>query len=613
MSFAQLLNFNGPSGFNVSNVTISGSGAKLSLIDNPEQVFSQDFSSSSGFTFNSSLAEFTGGLVRQKDQRETGSVIGATYTSSKSLNWSNDGSLTSTDIGTPVLSGGKIQCRGGNHGLRYDNAAIGSVAGSLAIKAKVTPQYSGTPATDCCLFELANPSSNNDRIVFHHRTTGGTVAATVYNSSGSIVQNVQAMGSAWSPVSGTTYEMLFVVEASTGIVRLFIDGALKGSTSSATTFTRGTSATRLYVGAGTLIINANADFDDVVLFNETHHLSVYTAGYTVPELIYSASKVDGPAFSYTGVGTIQSVDDGSVVEVGSPRYIFAGFYWDGSDWVFSNGSYSQANDFATILLHLDEFVASGGTLPWSIVFTDSNTQSSVNSFSIEVTGQKYTLDGYVENIQAVEASSLISYEDERTTPTDTNIKIILSDDGVLKYHNGTSWVNSNGTYAQSNTVAELAANIASLDLGENSLVYMRWVFNTTDIQASPTLESATLTYEFGAIENIPDLVLVYGYVRDIAGAPISGATVAISLSQNSDEYIEASENIILNGGITVATNSDGYFSTNLIRTSELPDGLEYVVTINKGDTLLSKDNGSSISFTIPDVIETLDITSRLPG
>jgi hypothetical protein len=95
--------------------------------------------------------------------------------------------------------------------------------------------------------------------------------------------------------------------------------------------------------------------------------SLYNQGASLTEIqmlssaLYLGSKVDLPAFSYTGIGTIQAVETSSVSEVGTPRYIIGGKYYNGSAWVNSNGSYAQANPFATVVANLTSLVVTGAT------------------------------------------------------------------------------------------------------------------------------------------------------------------------------------------------------------------------------------------------------------
>jgi hypothetical protein len=612
MSALQTYPFNNSADYNKTNVEVTGSQVNLLLTENPGQVFSQEFNDDTGFTYDNTKAEFTGGLVRQKDQRPTDGVLGATYTSSKDLNWSTAGSLVGTDIGTPVLSGGKLQCfGGGNNAVRYENADIGASGNVGAIRIQYTPQYSGTPAANYNIFEFAPTSGNADRMLVLHSASGGTLRLTAYTSAGTVKYTAVAFGAAWSPVAGTEYELELNWDTIAGQVRLFVNGVLQGSMA-VSSYARGNAATRLYIGAGTVYTATDAAFNDVLLFSTVQHTSGYTAGYSVPEYSFLANKVDGPNFTYTGVGTVLSVDDGSTIETGSPRYIIGGQYWNGSAWVASNGSYAQANSFAVALDNFTEFdTGGGGVLPWSVVFDNSNTQSSVDEFSVEVTGEKYFAIGHLEPVSPIPSQAVLDYTQTTEVNGSTQVKVALKIDGVLKYWNGSAWVNSNGTEAQSNNVVDFNAGLDALELGSNSEILIRWILITSSNTDTPSLSESTVEYDFGAIASEAATCLVYGYVRDLANNPLSGATVKFTLNQKTGVYAEANHNII-DKAVTVTTDVNGYFESPLIRSSEFEDEVEYQVKIT-GPGLNTRQTaaGAVLSFSVPDA-ETKDITDLLP-
>lgn len=615
MSVSVVYPFNNTADYNKTLTEVVGGAAKLALVANPGQVFAEDFADDTGFTYDNTKAEFVAGILRQKDQRPANAVLAATYTSFKNLNWSTSGSLVATDIGTPSILSGKLQCLGGgNNAVRYESADIGASGNVGALRLKYTPNYSGTPATNYTIFEFAPVSGNNDRMLLLHSASGGTLRLTAYTSVGTVKYSAVAFGAAWSPVAGTEYELELNWDTLAGIVRLFVNGVLQGSMT-VSSYARGSDADRLYIGAGTVYTAADAEFNDVMLFSTAQHTANYTPGYTVPETIYFGSKVDGPNFSYSGVGTVLSVDDGSVVEVGLPRFIVGLQYWNGSAWVVSNGTYAQANDFATALANFPTFnTGGGGILPWSVVFTDSNALSSVDEFDVEVTGQKYPALGYLEPVAALNVKELVSYLQSQTTPANTSVKVILKIDGVLKYWNGTAWVTSDGTGAQANTAADVQTNLSSLVLGVNSTIYVRWVLESSVITSTPLLEEATVEYEFGAIEVDPLTCIVHGYYKDIANQAVAGATVLFALvKQETTEYSEAQNNII-EKSVSVLTDVNGYFATPLIRSSEYQNGGKYKVTITKAADSLSTavdSGGSDLEFLVPDA-ETKDITDLLP-
>ena len=149
--------FDNPANFNLVRTALENGVGKLQLVDNPGQVFEQDFSDSSGFTFDSDLVEFVSGQAEQKDQTPANSQVAATYNSSLDLSWSKDGSLAHTKVGSPVLDAGKLSTPAGNNAVTYTNAAISSLGQTGTVKFKFTPQYSGSPSANTNIFQLDLP------------------------------------------------------------------------------------------------------------------------------------------------------------------------------------------------------------------------------------------------------------------------------------------------------------------------------------------------------------------------------------------------------------------------------------------------------------------------
>src|SRR5678816_73405 len=72
--------------FDEDLVEFSSGSAKLKLAES-EDSYSQSFASDTDFEYDSALAEFVGGLLRQKDQRPANALLGASYSSSVDASW----------------------------------------------------------------------------------------------------------------------------------------------------------------------------------------------------------------------------------------------------------------------------------------------------------------------------------------------------------------------------------------------------------------------------------------------------------------------------------------------------------------------------------------------
>jgi hypothetical protein len=525
-----LINYDSPTGFsfNSSLIEFINSKAKLKLQPNPGQIFSQSFSSDSGFTYDNTKAEFTAGLVRQKDQRPANSVLGATFTSNKDLNWITSGVSGLTEIGSPVLNTGKVECHGPSTiALRYENANIGAIGDTGTLKLKYTPNYSGTPAVSVNIFELAATSGNAGKIYLFHSATGGSLRVTAYNSAGTVIYNNAVLGGAFNPVAGTEYEIELVWDlAVAGLMRCFIDGNLIGS-APAIAFNRGTTANRLLVGAGSIVVNANGAFNDVILFSNAQHTASYTPGYSINETIYVGTSVALPNFTYTGVGTIQSVQSATITESGSPRYIIGGKYWDGTAWVNSNGTYAQASSSAAAIANLTSLVVTGaGIVPVSVVFGESNVQSSVDLISVELTGQIYpTSNPTILTTTGNGQQDIQDFIEEAVKTGSDEIKYTFVYSGKDYYVSGGVLVESNGTYAQASTAAQIIAALP-LNIDPDASVAIRSFLHSETGQSTPELESVTISYSPYFFPISTGECLVYGHILD-GLEPVNEARVQI--------------------------------------------------------------------------------------
>lgn len=606
---AQIYPFDNPANYNLNNVQVTGGVAKLGLVDKPSQVFANTIDDDTGFTYDSLLAEFTGGVVRQKDQTPTGSVLATTYAISTALDWNKNGSVTGTSVGAPTIVSGKLVCTG-LQGVYYESDSATIESHKFTYK----PNYTGAPPANVNLLSIENGTNTNDRFHLTNSPSGSNLRLTLYDGTGGVVIGVATTVAAWSPTAGVTYEFEVVIDSVAGTVRVFVDGSLLG-TNTPGAWSRTVAANRFYIGAHpTFYSRAEGSFDDYIYFTNAQHTASYTPGYTLPIYLYSTSKVDGPNFAYTGLGDIVSLDTGSVSESGFPKYILGGKYWDGAAWSVSSGVYAQANDFATALANFAtlDLSGGGGLISWSVVFPNSNSQSQTDSLSLEITGQQYALEGYLEPTQAIHSQDILTYAQDQTEPVNTESRVTLLIDGTLTYWDGAAWSTSDGTKVQTNTPSEISGNLNSLVIGTNSTILIRWHLYTTDSAVTPELESSTISYDFGALETSLVTCLVHGYYKDVAGKAVSGVSVVFSLSKDSGVYQEANSNIVENE-VTTTTDATGYFEQALVRSSEYTEGGTYKVKLTKSGTTVSKNAaGTELSFLVPDA-DFKDITELLPS
>lgn len=211
----------------------------------------------------------------------------------------------------------------------------------------------------------------------------------------------------------------------------------------------------------------------------------------------------------------------------------------------------------------------------------------------------------VLNNSGVTADALDDFEETTATkPTDTSIKYVINVSGVDKYWDGSAWSNSDGTVAQSNTVAEITTNKAALDLSTGATIKIKAFLTSDDGDARPELETVTVSYNFFNTQPQPATCTVWGFYRDVAGNGVASATVTIEIKRSSKQYREA-DDAIIEKKVTLTTDSNGRFESDLVRSSSYETGGTYILKIKKtADSLeTSRLSTQGIEFTVPDAVD----------
>lgn len=582
MSLSQIIRYDNPTNFSydTTKIEIVDGKAKLKLIPNPGQVFTQDFSSDSGFIYDSTKSEFSAGQLRQKDQRPADSLFAAKLSVSTSVNWSTVVTPTTTIIGAPLINNGKLDCLGyANNGVRYEETSIGSLGNSGTIRFKFTPAYNGGPSQQINIVELSPPSGHAGRIILHHTPSGATLRMTTYNNLGQIIHTAAQVGaSAWLPTSGQEYEFAIVIDTSNGAIRLYIDGTFWGQPS-AFAYDRGTAATRLNIGAGQVYSLANGSYRDLIVYTASLYSSSYAPGYDLPDASYLANTVELPAFTYTGVGTIIAVESSNIVESGNPRYIVAGLYWNGSTWTASNGTYSQANTSAQVVANLTSLNVSGAeNVPVSVVFTDTNTQGVVDLVSVTLTGQIYPTDNPSITHSGILMDDLVDFIATLEAPSGTSIKGSLVAGNTPMFFDGNQWTPSSG-YIQTNTVDEIQANKDSFDLSQGYNLKVKIYLHSDTGLSTPNISQIQIDYDFYALRPAgPNRCILYGWTRDILGLNIASAKLHI---QPKEAFFH-SGTLVIPAKKTIVSDSDGYLEGEVIETETVNKQVDITVEYPSG-------------------------------
>lgn len=563
MALSQTITYDSPGNFTFdsSTIEIAGGLAQLKLTYSAITPFSEDFADDTDFTYNTSTAEFSGGQVQQKDQTPTNATFGATFTTDKNGNW-GDGSLTTTLLGSAAISGGKLVCTtSGADGLSVPGIGNAAFTQTGCIRFKITPNYSGAPGANNYLF--STQGGNNGMYLRHN--SSGSLTLVVKNSSGESIINT-TLGT-WLPTAAQEYEFELNFDWAAGATRLFIDGIQNGSTV-ATVVSRDASST-FYLGTySSATGGADASYDDLMIFDAVQHTANYTPGYTVPEARYVESFITLPVFTYSGPGNVAPSGIPTSTESGTPRYIIQGRYWDGGAWSISNDTYAQASSKADIVANIATFPDTGSsTIVVDVVFGDSNTQSSVSQIDFTVQGEFYPQDSppIVAN-SGVETDGVVSLTEDTAVSGNDSITYVLNVGGTDNYWNGSAWVTSDTSLAQSNTLAEINTNASALSLGTGQTVKVKALLTSDDGNTTPQLTENVLSYDFAApVVTEASECVVFGYIRDILG-DVHATAVELEIINTSTFYYNSTITVPPSIRRTTA-NTDGEVDLSVIETA----------------------------------------------
>jgi len=241
--------------------------------DIPGLTFNQDFSSDIGFTYDSSKTEFVSLYTLQ------GGVSASNYTTGIDLSWGG-GDLVGTGTGGATISSGKLDLSFDD--IRYvDYNPINNLPASQkgAIRFKLTPSYTGSPASDQIFVNISKTADDTNLILIKHETTGHITCSMKDSSDVSIFTK---QWDVWSPTSSTEYEIEFNYNLDDGKNRFYIDGMQIGIFDDSIG-TRTIDLDIIRIGSERTGTNtSNFEIDDIVFFDEVQHTDyMYTTGYVV--------------------------------------------------------------------------------------------------------------------------------------------------------------------------------------------------------------------------------------------------------------------------------------------------------------------------------------------
>jgi hypothetical protein len=441
----------------------------------------------------------------------------------------------------------------------------------------------------------------------------------ITNSIGSQIANI--MAGVWSPVAGTTYEIELDYDLNAGANRVFINGAQFGLTDTHTGSRSGTIG-QLVVGSnynGTF--TSNFSISSLEIFSAVQHTANYTPGYTVPATIYAETNITCPTTSYTAPEIGLFLTAASSTESGTPGYTMNSQWFNGSAIVASNGTYAQSNTKAQILALIAALAPTGipltsSSITVNVILPAGNSPASVTVLGFSVSGYLYPTGAqYIELASPIRTDDLVSAAAAFSAPTNTEVGFYLSVNGTPMWWNGSAWVASNQTIAQSNTTADITTNAPALaaQLTGGANINLGVLLQSLDRQTTPTITSQTLAYNFRAPVSVPPYVCsVWAYLYNILGTAIgngsaSGAQLTVTLNQG----FKVGEEIVGPWAQAFSFDDTGYVEVSLAASTGTP----YNFAITYTDASRTKRTVNFVPSAVPTQAEIslMDLTTIEPA
>ena len=191
--------------------------------------------------------------------------------------------------------------------------------------------------------------------------------------------------------------------------------------------------------------------------------------------------------------------------------------------------------------------------------------------------------------------SLDSWSSVETETGDDSITFNLKLNSQSTYWNGSEWVDSDDTLAQTNTSSEINTNIGDLVLSENTTFIPQAFLHSDDGSTTPSLSSISIIFTQAASSEIePTTCKIINTIFDNQGNPVEDVTVTAVLITLGEYGINAT---ITKNVASVVSDEDGYWELNLIENENMQERAGYRFKFSGENTNVSYDK------IVPDGIE----------
>lgn len=261
----------------------------------------------------------------------------------------------------------------------YSGATINEIGDEFTLSTKFVPVYDQSPDNNQYMLTLTEALGSLNGVFTIQHQADGNWSARVYSATGALKFS-PASAAPFMLNQNQEYDITIVYSRALGYLSMFIDGVeIISHTFTANASTRAVPSQILIMGTyyNTNFTSIGGYFRDLELYTGLEHASGADFSAQIPRVIpiYPTGSFSIENNSPVLADGLSDFMDIAIAPTGtSVTYIikFKGFlfYWDGAEWVTSNGTLAQSNTITEVNDNVQEdFGVDGGTITMVALLT----------------------------------------------------------------------------------------------------------------------------------------------------------------------------------------------------------------------------------------------------
>jgi len=489
-----------PSDYTYDNSKIEVTGGVARLKSTSIATYDWTFTTPSDYTYNASLIEVTGSVAKLKGIPITpyawwhlNEAAGANIADS-----SGNG-RNGTTVGSPSWVAAKL-----NNGLQTTGTQYGNM-GDIASFERTIPfsveMWIKTASTGTLIGRRENSAPYRGWDIMF---SGGNLYFYFANTT---VSNMISVYTTFALGDNAWHHVVVTYDGSSNAsgVNIYIDGALKSKTTQYNTLSAtAITTTYLHLGARAGANYLNGTYDEVVIYSTAisaaNVTERYNSGTGTETMIGSYSLTNPPIYPNTGyvfVNPSNFVETATKPSGSAIKYHCSSDngitwkYWNGSAWVVTDNSYTQANITSDIATNINSLAPSGTFNFRALLHSDTGIVTpELDNIRFEG-GAMYPTGNYDismnTDIQPTNNYAYLTTTETVIKPTNTDLKYKYSTNSGFIY-NG-SWL----TNAQLQTALQ---GITCIGDGSDKIRF-KFQLSSSDVNVTPSIDNLNITSDAG--------------------------------------------------------------------------------------------------------------------